>query len=195
MKKSFGAKPFLIPTPVWIIGSYDSENKPNIMAVAWGGICSSKPPCVNISIRKATYTYHNIMNKKAFTVNVPSQDFLWQADFTGIFSGKEVDKFSSTNLTPVKSVLVDAPYIKEFPLVAECKLIQTHEVGIHTMFIGEIVDVKADEHVLNDKGVIDWVKVKPFLYSPIDSKYYGSSGVIGDAYCVGERPVIYWSKK
>ncbi len=194
MKKSLGAKPFLIPTPVWLIGSYDSEGKPNIMAVAWGGICSSKPPCVNISIRKATYTYHNIMSRRAFTVNVPSKDFLWQSDFTGIFSGKEVDKFASTGLTPVKSVLVDAPFIKEFPLIAECKLIQTYEIGIHTMFIGEIIDIKADETALNEKGLPEWGKILPFLYSPIDSKYYGSTGPIGDAFCIGERPVIRWSK-
>ncbi|MEM2109797.1 MAG: flavin reductase family protein [Candidatus Odinarchaeota archaeon] len=190
MKKSFGAKPFLIPTPVWIVGSYDAESKPNIMAVAWSGICSSKPPCVTVSLRKATYTYHNIKARKAFTVNVPSKDFLWQSDFAGIFSGREVDKFASTGLTPVKSDLVDAPYVKEFPLIAECKLIQTHEVGIHTMFIGEILDIKVDEHALNEKGLPEWDMIMPFMYSPINSKYYGSSVSIGDAYCIGERPVV-----
>lgn len=188
MKRSLGGKPFLIPTPVWVVGSYDAEGEPNIMTVAWAGICSSKPPCVSVSMRKATYTYTNIVKRKAFTVNVPSETFMRETDFAGIFSGRDLDKFSRTGLTPVKSDLVDAPYVKEFPLIAECKLIHTHEVGIHTMFIGEIMDIKTEESFLTDEGLPDFEKVKPFLYSPINSRYYGIGAHIGDAYCVGERP-------
>ena len=73
-KKSLGAKT-LLPTPVWIIGSYDSVGKPNMMTAAWVGICCSRPPCVTISLRKATYTYGNIMKRKAYTVNLPSEEF------------------------------------------------------------------------------------------------------------------------
>jgi len=72
MKKSFGAKTLVYPTPVWIIGTYDKVGKPNAMTIAWGGICSSTPPCVAVSIRKATYTHGNIIERKAFTVNVLS---------------------------------------------------------------------------------------------------------------------------
>lgn len=68
-------------------------------------------------------------------------------------SGKTADKFAAAGLTPVKSEVVDAPYIREFPLIAECRLLHTVEIGLHTQFIGEIMDIKADESVLNEKGI------------------------------------------
>jgi flavin reductase (DIM6/NTAB) family NADH-FMN oxidoreductase RutF len=115
MKKSFGAKTLVYPTPVWVIGTYDKAGKPNIMTIAWGGVCSSKPPCVAVSIRKATYTHGNIMERKAFTVNVPSASHAKVTDYAGLVSGRDVDKFATTGLTAVKSDQVDAPYIQEFP--------------------------------------------------------------------------------
>lgn len=80
MKKSLGAKTIAHPAPVWVIGTYDSEEKPNVSDVAWGGICCSKPPCVAISLRKATYSHGNIVARKSFTVNVPSEKYLKEAD-------------------------------------------------------------------------------------------------------------------
>ncbi len=88
MKKSIGAKTIVYTTPVFIIGTYDKDGKPNAMNVAWGGISCSTPPCVSISIREATYTHGNIMNKKAFTVNIPSEDYVKEADYFGIVSGR-----------------------------------------------------------------------------------------------------------
>ena len=148
MKKYFGAKTLVFPTPVWVVGSYDKERKPNVMAAAWGGVCCSKPPCVAVSLREATYTHGNIMERKAFTVNVPSEDHSREADYIGIASGRNVDKFAVTGLTPVRSEIVDAPYVGEFPLVLECRLLRAVEIGLHTQFIGEILDVKADESVI-----------------------------------------------
>ncbi|MEN6447835.1 MAG: flavin reductase, partial [Syntrophaceae bacterium] len=69
MKKSIGPMTMVCTTPVWIVGSYDQAGKPNIMTAAWGGVCCSEPPCIAVSLRKATYTYHNIMERKAFTIN------------------------------------------------------------------------------------------------------------------------------
>src|SRR4030066_2352802 len=123
MKKSMGAKTLVFPTPVWVVGTYDQAGKPNMMTVAWGGICCSMPPCIAVSLRKATYTYGSLMERKAFTVNVPSEDYVKEADYIGLASGRDVDKFAATGLTAVKSDLVDAPYVKEFPLILECKVI------------------------------------------------------------------------
>ncbi len=103
MKKSLGARSLVFPTPVWVVGTYDKKGKPNIMTVAWGGMCCSKPPCVAVSLRKATYSYANMVEREAFTVNVPSERFLKEADYAGIASGRETDKFEDTGLTPVKS--------------------------------------------------------------------------------------------
>ena len=141
-KKSIGGKTVVYPTPAFVVGTYDQAGKPNVMTAAWGGICCSKPPCVTISLRKATYTYDNIMDKQAYTLSVPSDKYVRQADYFGITSGRDVDKFRETGLTPIKSDIVDAPYVEEFPLVLECKLIYHHEIGLHTHFIGEILDVK-----------------------------------------------------
>ncbi|MGQ3684349.1 MAG: flavin reductase family protein [Candidatus Loosdrechtia sp.] len=187
MKKSLGAKAILYPTPVLIIGSYDKDGKPNAMNVAWGGLCCSNPPSVAISLRKATYSYGNITEKKAFTVNIPSQNYVKQADYFGIASGGKEDKFSVTGLTAVKSDFVDAPYISEFPLVLECKLTHTIEIGLHTQFIGEIVDIKAEDSVLDENMSIDAEKIHPVLYAPETRAYYGMGEYLGKAFSIGKQ--------
>ncbi|MGZ9135129.1 MAG: flavin reductase family protein [Candidatus Deferrimicrobiaceae bacterium] len=169
-----------------MVGTYDKEGKPNVMAAAWGGICCSQPPCVAVSLRKATYTYGNLMERKAFTVNVPSEARCREADYIGIVSGKNVDKFAATGLTPVRSELVDAPYVKEFPLVLECTLLRTVEIGLHTQFIGEIIDVKADESVLGEGGLPDIEKVQPIIYAPEVRSYHGIGRSLGSAYSLGK---------
>jgi flavin reductase (DIM6/NTAB) family NADH-FMN oxidoreductase RutF len=185
MKRSLGAHTIAYPTPVFIIGSYDRESRPNAMAVAWGGICCSRPPCITISLRKATYSYGNIMERKAFTVNIPSRRYAAAADYFGIVSGRKENKFSVTGLTPVKSSLVDAPYIEEFPCVLECQVIHTHEIGLHTQFIGEILDVKINEDCFADKDSADIVKIDPMLYSPTNQAYYGVGDYLGLAFTIG----------
>jgi flavin reductase (DIM6/NTAB) family NADH-FMN oxidoreductase RutF len=141
---------------------------------------------VAVSLRKATYTHGNLMKRRAFTVNVPSQSQVRQTDYIGIVSGRDVDKFAATGYTPVPSDLVDAPYIQEFPLILECKVLQVIELGMHTQFIGQIIDVKADEEVLNAAGHPDILKVLPILFSPGEAAYYGVGEPLGRAYTIGK---------
>jgi len=185
MKKSLGAKALVFAMPTWIIGTYDKNGKPNACAVAWGGITCSRPPCVGISLRKATYSFGNIMDKKAFTVNVPSERYVKEADYFGIVSGRNEDKLVRTKLTPVKSEIIDAPYIKEFPMVLECRVINTVEIGLHTQFIGEILDVKVDESVIGKNGLPDIEKIKPILYDPEVCTYHGIGKFLGNAFSIG----------
>lgn len=187
MKKSLGAKTIVFPTPVFIVGTYDKAGKPNAMAVAWGGICCSDPPCVSIALREATYTYGNIMYRKAFTVNIPSEKCIKEADYLGLASGRREDKFAAAKLTPVKSELVDAPYIKEFPFILECTVIQTIKIGLHTQFIGEIKDIKAEDTVLTKDGTPDIEKIKPIIFNPANRAYYGIGKYLADAFSVGKR--------
>ena len=187
MKKSIGPRTIIQPNPVLVVGSYDSNLQANIMAVAWGGICCSKPPCAAISLRKATYTYGNIQHHRAFTINIPSIDNVKEADYVGIYSGKNENKFESLNLTPLKSEVVSAPYVKEFPLVLECEVLDTIEIGLHTQFIGEIKDIKADENILADNGMPDITKVRPFIYDSAGQSYYGLGDFLGKAYTVGRK--------
>jgi flavin reductase (DIM6/NTAB) family NADH-FMN oxidoreductase RutF len=185
MKKSLGAKTLVYPTPVFVVGTYGADGKPNVMTASWGGICCSQPPCVAVSLRKATYTHGNIVARRAFTISIPSENHLKQVDHIGLVSGRDGDKFAKTRLTPVKSSLVDAPYVGEFPLVLECRLAHTFELGLHTQFVGEILDVKADESVLDNGGLCDIKKVRPFLFTPDTQEYFAIGNRLGKAFSVG----------
>jgi flavin reductase (DIM6/NTAB) family NADH-FMN oxidoreductase RutF len=187
MKKSMGQLTLLFPTPVWLIGTYDQQGMPNIMAAAWAGICCSKPPCVGVSLRKATYSYHSIVARKAFTVNVPARGHVEAVDYSGLVSGRDNDKFADAGLTAVRSTLVDAPYVEEFPLVVECRLFKTLELGLHTQFVGEIMDVKADEAVLDERGLPSLEKVDPLLFAPEAWRYYSVGQAIGQAFEIGKK--------
>jgi flavin reductase (DIM6/NTAB) family NADH-FMN oxidoreductase RutF len=186
VKKSFGPKTLAFPNPVWCVGSYDANDKPNLMTIAWGGICCSKPPAVTISLRKATYTYGNIMARMAYTINIPSTKYVKEADYVGMASGKRENKFETTGLTPVKSDLVDAPYVAEFPMILECKVIHTHEIGLHTQFIGEILDVKVEQNVLDEAGQAVMNKVAPFIYGSEIQTYHRVGEEIGKAFKIGK---------
>ena len=186
MKRSLGAKTLALPTPVWLVGTYDSAGKPNVMTAAWGGICCSRPPCLTVSLRKATYSHGAIVARQAFTVSVPSEDQIVAADYCGIASGRDLDKLAVAGFTAVRSALVDAPYVSECPLVLECRLVHTADLGLHTMFVGEILDVKADESAVTD-GSPDIEKVRPAIFGPGRSTYHGIGRYLGPAFKIGKQ--------
>ena len=187
MKISLGSKTLLYPTPVLLVGTYDEHDKANLMCAAWGGICCSTPVCVNVSLRAATYSHSAIIARKAFTIGVPSASQVKEADYMGIASGKNVDKFAEVGWTAVKSDLVDAPYAAEIPFVLECKLVQTIELGLHTMFVGEVIDVKADKQMLDAHDQPDISKLDPLAFGPGIRKYYRLGDVAGDAFSIGKK--------
>ena len=186
MKRSLGAKTVLYPAPVLVVGTYDSEGRANIMTAAWGGIACSKPPCVSISLRAATASHGNIVERKAFTISLPGEDNAAQSDYAGIVSGRDHDKFEVLGLSAARSDLVDAPYVAEFPLVLECSVVGVHELGLHTQFIGEIADVKADESVLDAEGHIDLALLRPILFAMDPGAYYGVGSLVGKAFSMGK---------
>jgi len=176
-KKSLGIVSAIHPKPALVIGSYDKDGKPNMMTAAWVGICNSKPLSIAVSMRPATYSYHNLTDKKFFTVNIPSEELTKYVSFVGKYSGKDMDKFKETGLTPVRGEFVDAPYIKEFPIVIECELTEYHDLGSHRQFIGKVIDVKADKAVLGANGTIDMNLFKPIIYA--NGGYYRMGSFIG----------------
>ena len=115
------------------------------------------------------------------------KDKIESVDHFGITSGRNEDKFLKSGLTPVKSDLVDAPYVREFPFILECRLIHTYEIGLHTQFIGEILDIKADEDVLDDKGFLSVEKIKPISYTPEYGYWFGLGKELGKAHSIGKR--------
>jgi flavin reductase (DIM6/NTAB) family NADH-FMN oxidoreductase RutF len=186
MKKSLGANTLAQPTPVWLVGTYDANGKPNIMTIAWGGICCSKPPCLAAAIRPERHTHPAILARGGFTISVPSQAQIAEADYAGMVSGAKADKFKAAGLTAVRSELVDAPYVGECPLVVECRLHKTLELGAHTLFIGEILDVKAEESTLGPDGQMDLALLRPLIYSPGASRYFAIGEPLAKGFSVGK---------
>ena len=185
MKKSLGNKILVGAVPVWVIGTYDRAGKPNMMTAAWSGVCCSEPPCLGVSLRKATYSYEGILVRRAFTVNIPSAAYAKEADYVGIASGRDEDKWQATGLTAVQGDFVDAPYVAQFPLVIECRLLHALELGLHTRFIGEIMDVKVDESVIGDDGMLNMEGLDPILYTPGNRGYQGLGRFLGKGHSLG----------
>ncbi|MPW27215.1 flavin reductase family protein [Alkalibaculum sp. M08DMB] len=185
MKKNLGAKLMIYPTPLLVVSTYDKAGNPNAMTAAWGGICCSSPPCVAISLRKATYTYDSLIEGNAFTINIPSENYVKEADYFGIASGKLEDKFTKTGLTPIKSEFVNAPYISEFPINIECKIIQVTELGLHTQFIGEVMNVKIDDTIQENQPIIE--QIKPLIFAPDGRNYYSIGEQVAEAFSVGKE--------
>jgi len=180
-KRSLGVRAELHPKPAAVIGTYDKDGKPNIMTAAWIGISNSDPLSIAVSMRPATYSYANVTESGAFTVNIPSAELAKYVDYAGRFSGRDVDKFKETGLTPLRSEFVNAPYIKEFPLVIECELTEYHDLGSHRQFIGKIIDVKADEAILDAEGRVDVSLLNPLIYA--GRNYYETGAFVAE---VGE---------
>jgi flavin reductase (DIM6/NTAB) family NADH-FMN oxidoreductase RutF len=107
-------------------------------------------------------------------------------DYFGLVSGRSADKFAATKYTPIKSKLVDAPYLKEIPLVLECKVVDVTELGMHTQFIGEILDAKADEEVIGNGGGIDIKKLKPLVFTPDTQDYYSIGNFVAKVFSAGK---------
>lgn len=177
----------MYPAPVLVVGTYDEDSHPNVMTASWGGVACSQPPCVAVSLRKATSSYQNIIQRRAFTISIASQEHVKEVDYFGLISGRTADKFAATKLTAVKSKVVDAPYVKEFPLVLECKLVDVAELGMHSQFIGEVIDCKADEAIIGEGGAVDIRKLKPLIFTPDTQEYYGIGEFVGNVFSSGKH--------
>jgi len=186
-KRSLGALPLLYPLPVFLVATYDLDGKPNVMTAAWGGICSSDPLSLTVSVRPERWTHDALLARKAFTVCIAPENMAVAADYVGIASGRRYDKFPIAGFTPVRAEKVDAPYIAECPVVLECSLSQTVRLGVHTMMIGTILDVKADEDCLDASGELpDIVKVAPLIFDSGSRCYYSIGQLVGPAFSIGK---------
>lgn len=182
-KRSLGAHPFLYPEPVLLVGSYDETGKPNLMTAAWGGICNSKPVSLMVALRPATYSHDCIIQRKAFTVGIATERMVREADFIGIVSGRQRDKFAVAGLTPVRSEKVDAPYASECPIVLECSLVHHQSLGLHTIMVGAIQDVLAEEECMIDSGKApDIAKIAPLIFDSGSGSYYGVGNFVAKAF-------------
>ncbi len=184
MRKNFGANPYLYPMPVLIIAAYGENDVPGCMNAAWGGICGE-----NKIMMCVTPTHRTIMDARArgaFTVSIGDVKNEVACDYVGIVSGNdEPDKFAKAGFTAVKSEFVDAPLINELPMALECR-VYSYDEESHIM-IGEIVNVCADESILNEAGQIDSKKVQPITYDPVGHTYIALGETVGDAFADGAK--------
>jgi len=139
-----------------------------------------------VSLRAATASHGNILARKAFTISLPRRDQAAQADYFGLVSGRKVDKFSVTGLTPLKAEFVDAPCVAEFPRVVQCEVVHVHELGLHTQFIGEVKDVKIDEACLDADGHVDVGKLDPIALALEAGGYFALGALLGPAFSIGK---------
>lgn len=184
MRKNFGTKPWLFPMPVLIVAAYDEAGVPNVMNAAWGGIYTDDQ--IGICLSERHKTTKNILQTKAFTVSIGTADQMTACDYVGLVSGnKEPDKFAKAGFHAVPSEFVHAPLIAEFPMTLECELLSYDEESNH--LVGKIVNVSADESVLNADGKIDPSLLHPIFYDPCNHHYLQVGDRVGDAFSEGKK--------
>lgn len=184
MRKNFGAKPWTYPQPVFILATYGEDGTPDAMNAAWGGISGDKE--LSICISAGHKTTANLLARKAFTVSMATAGQMVACDYVGIVSGNQVaDKVKQAGWHTTRSEWVDAPLIDELPMAVECRLISYDpESG---RLVGEIVNVSADESVLDSAGNIDPDKLQPILFDPIHSAYRKLGEKVGNAFQDGAK--------
>ena len=183
MRKNFGAKTMCYPMPVFIIGTYNEDGTPNAMNAAWGGISEEKE--ISICVSDDHKTTENFLARKAFTVSMATADTVVACDYVGIVSGNDApDKFMKAGFHATKSEFVDAPLIDELPMALECELISYDKESCR--LVGRIVNICADESVLDDSGKIDVMKLNPITYDSMHHTYRTLGPVVGRAFQDGK---------
>ena len=183
MRKNFGAKAMCYPMPVFIIGTYNADGTPNAMNAAWGGITEEEQ--ITICVDSGHKTAENLMARKAFTVSMATVSQVAACDYVGIVSGnRERDKVAKAGFTVERSEVVNAPIIKELPMTLECEMVSYDEESCH--LVGRIVNVSADESILTD-GKIDYAKLRPITYDPVNHHYVELGAKAGNAFSDGKK--------
>lgn len=179
MRKNFGAKPLLYPQPVFMIAAYDENGTANAMNAAWGGISEENE--ISICVSPEHKTTANILASGAFTVSMADAAHVMECDYLGIVSGNDVpDKLERCGFHTTKSEFVNAPIIDELPMTVECRLVSYDARSCR--LVGEIVNVCADERVLNEKGRVDPAKLQPITFDPMNNDYLVLGEKVGRAF-------------
>lgn len=186
MKKNLKPTAVSFPTPTYIISTYNEDGSVDAMNLAWGGVCASNPPCLQISINTGRRTRENILRTGAFAVNIGGQDLMEISDYFGLISGAKADKLAAAGVTATKGSHVNAPTLDQYPLSVECEVMDTKEIGPHLMIIGEIKGILAEESILDEKGAISIGKLAPIGLDPVGLNYMAFDRTVGKAYQAGK---------
>ena len=170
MKKSFKPGTLLSPVPAVMVSCGDGEEK-NIITIGWTGIINSDPPITYISVRKSRHSHHIIEKTGEFVINLTTEKLAFAADYCGVKSGRDVDKFKEMNLTPEACEIVKCPMIEQSPVNLECRVLEVKSYPTHDMFIAEIVAMHIDDEIVDEKGRIDMSQAGLIAY--IHGEYFG----------------------
>ena len=164
-KKIWKPGNMLYPLPAVLVSAADPEGHDNIMTIAWAGTICTNPPMVSISVRPSRYSYNMIRDTGEFVINLTTRELVFAADYCGVRSGRDVDKFMELGLTREKADFVKAPMIGESPVSIECRVKEIKELGSHHMFLAEVLAVHADEKYMDEQGRFDLNRSCPIVYS------------------------------
>ena len=167
----------LYPVPAVMVTVGEFAGPSNIITIAWTGTVCTNPPMLYISVRPERYSYRMLRESGEFVVNMTTKKLARAADFCGVRSGRDLDKWKETGLTPEAASVVNAPLIAESPVNIECRVKEVLELGSHHMFLAEVCAVDVDGGLLDEKGRLALEKAEPVVYS--HGEYYGLSGLIG----------------
>lgn len=164
-KQSWKAGNMLNPVPAVMVSVADQNHRPNIITVAWAGTVCTNPPMVSISVRPSRYSYEIIEKTGEFVINLTNEKLAKACDYCGVVSGRDVDKFKKTGLTPVPVEHVKAPAIAESPVNIASRVVESHPLGSHTMFVAEVLGVTVDDTYLDETGKFDINGTGLIMYS------------------------------
>ncbi|MBC8315630.1 MAG: flavin reductase family protein [Bacteroidales bacterium] len=192
MKTTFGPQRMLFPLPTVLVVT-GNMTKANIITIAWITMHTGKSPTLGIAVGTRGYSGEQIRANMNFTVNIATVDIMKEADFCGITSGREVDKFKATGFTKLPSTYIESPIIKECPVNLECRLVESNMVGPTNHFVGEILETHIDTDHLGDQhdpGTLDIRAVNPLIYYSGVREYWSLGEKVGDAYEIGKGLTI-----
>ena len=185
MKKNFGNKTIVAPLPVLIVATYDAEGKPDAMNAAWGGQCAYHHVALNLA--KGHKTTENIRLRNAFTLSIANRANLVLSDYFGLVSGYKEDKIARSGVHVTKSEFVDAPVIEEYPLTLECRVVSIEDALGEVRIVGEVINMQADEAILNEQGEVDLDKLQPLSYDSSARTYRVLGETVGTAFKDGNE--------
>ncbi|KCZ72600.1 conserved protein of DIM6/NTAB family [Candidatus Methanoperedens nitroreducens] len=180
MKMEANIKPnrLFAPQLVGLVSSIDKNGRPNVATLAWITSVSADPPLVSIAVGSTRYTHGCIIHSKEFVLNLPTIDILKEVQLAGSISGRDVDKFKETGLTPVSSIALKTPGVEQCAAHLECKVIDMKEAGDHTLFIGKVVATVCNVEAIRD-GVLDISRIKPIMH--LGGTLFTTAGEIVDS--------------
>lgn len=178
MRKNFESNPWFYPSPVLLIGSYDENGNADLLNAAWGGLYDTNKVVLCLSSEHKTKI--NLLRWRAFSVSFADAEHVVEADYVGMVSANnEPEKMKKTGFHVLKSEYIDAPLFEELPMSLECKFLKLTEEG---NILGEIVNISADERILDADGNIDPEKLSPISFDPIRNRYVKMGEVVGKAF-------------